>query len=183
MNPSEFALAALCVLESSESNRERALSTLKHRSSEQTNPAAILWPSAGGIWESCSVHSMLNACCGKYCFWVYPTPTCCWDSLQSVDHLKKRDARSLFSSLRAVNLAIQHVLYKASSPMAAMCLQIDFFILLCTEKWMPDSGWCQFFTFSVALTGLPLVEDALRSFYYFIKMPLKRSNYKGKYLI
>lgn len=81
MNHSEFALAAFCILERSESNREQPLSTLEHRSSEQTNPTAILWPSTGGRWESCSVHSVLKACCGKYCFWVYPTLTCCWDSL------------------------------------------------------------------------------------------------------
>lgn len=122
MNHSEFALAAFCILECSESNREQPLSTLEHRSSEQTNPAAILWPSTGGRWESCSVHSVLKACCGKYCFWVYPTLTCCWDSLQSVHHLKKRNACSLISSLCAVNrdLTVQHVLCGVSSSTAVV---------------------------------------------------------------
>lgn len=68
-----------------------------YKPGEQTNPAAILWPSAGGIWESCSVHIVLSARCGKqaYCFCVYLTLTYCWMCLPNVDHLKKRDANSL----------------------------------------------------------------------------------------
>lgn len=65
------------------SKREQGLSTLKHEFSEQTNPVATWWACAGGIWESWGALIVLNACCDKYCFWVYPALAYCWDSLEA----------------------------------------------------------------------------------------------------
>lgn len=70
----------------------RPFSSLKQQVLWTNKPSChILTHCRRKMGESCSVHTVLNAHCGKQCVWVYLAVTHHWDSLPSADHLKKRD--------------------------------------------------------------------------------------------
>lgn len=134
LNLCEFALAVLCVLESSMSNRERALSSLEHKSSEQTSPAAILWPSAGGIWESCSVHVVLNDryvanIVSEFTSWWHAAGTLCQALITCFLFFCARFTEALSQNMGVVSTWV-------SSSVTMMCLYHSVYFY-CLHMW-PD---------------------------------------------